>query len=187
MNVLAVSDAQLVEQAQGGSAEAVGDLFDRHHQSIFRYVWSQVQNEQLAEDLTGEVFMRMVNHLPTYQLTEVPFRAWLYRIARNLIVDQRRSENGRLPTPLHHIQSITQPGQDPAAIAETQLTLDQVARALAQLAPLYREVIALRFLAGMPLRETAETLDKSVAAVKSIQHRGLTALRARLKQDKVII
>jgi RNA polymerase sigma-70 factor (ECF subfamily) len=185
VNVLALSDAQLVNRAKKGNTDAVGDLFDRHHRSIFRFVWSQVQDEQLAEDLTSEVFIRMVNHLPAYRLTEVPFRAWLYRIARNLIVDQHRLENGRLPTPLDNAKHIAQPGQDPAAIAENQLTLDQIGRALAQLEPSQRDVIALRFLADMSLREVAETLEKSIAAIKSIQHRALATLRARLKQDKV--
>jgi RNA polymerase sigma-70 factor (ECF subfamily) len=171
------NDADLVKRAQGGDVNAVGELYDRHHESIFRYVQSRVYDRDLAEDLTGEIFTRMVTSLPGYRLRGIPFRAWLYRIARNLVVDHYRKESGRVSVPLYHAESTGEAASNPAWIVEHKLTLERVQRALARLDPSQQEVVVLRFLLGLSLREVALTLNKTVAAVKSLQHRGLKALR----------
>ncbi len=181
-HVLDSSDADLVKRAQGGDVNAFGELYDRHHESIFRYVRLRVPDQGLAEDLTGEVFTRMVTGLPGYRLKGVPFRAWLYRIARNLVVDHYRREKGRLPVSLYQAESLSDTGSNPASIVERKLTLEQVQRALSSLDPSQREVVELRFLSGLSLGEAALTLGKTVAAIKSLQHRGLKALRVALEQ-----
>jgi RNA polymerase sigma-70 factor (ECF subfamily) len=177
------SDADLVRCAHGGDVNAVGQLYDRHHAHMFRYVWSRVHDRCLAEDLTGEIFTRMVVSLPGYRPTGVPFRSWLYRIAHNLVVDHYRKEGDHVLVPLSQARDLSREGSNPAAIAEHHLTVERVHRALDRLDPAQREVVVLRFLAGLSLREVALTLDKTVAAVKSLQHRGLVALRAGMKQE----
>jgi RNA polymerase sigma-70 factor (ECF subfamily) len=174
------SDADLVLDAQQGNVEAVGKLYDRHHTRIFRYLWSRVGDPRQAEDLTGEVFVRMVTHLPTYCPTEVAFCSWLYRIAHNLIVDDYRKQGGRRWVPIEQAEGMSEQRQDPAVMIEQKLTVECVERALRQIDPAQQEVVVLRFLIGLSLREVAAALDKSVAAVKSLQHRGLIALRAAL-------
>jgi RNA polymerase sigma-70 factor (ECF subfamily) len=176
------SDADLVRRAQGGDVDAIGDLYDRHYMQIFRYIWSRVRNERQAEDLTGDVFVRMVTGLPNYRPTNVPFRAWLYRIARNLTIDHHRKTGRRDLVPLYHAESLSRGENEPPAMVERLLTAERVGRALEALDPLQRDVVTLRFLAGLSLREVAATVDKTVAAVKSLQHRGLAALRAALKE-----
>ena len=177
------SDADLVRRAHRGDVDAVGQLYDRHHEHIFRYVCSRVRDGHLAEDLTGEIFTRMVVSLPDYRLTGVPFRAWLYRIAHNLIVDHYRKESGRVLVPLHDAEGQSEDGDNPVSAVERRLTMEQVRRALDRLDPVQREVVTLRFLAGLSLREVALAVDRTVDAVKSLQHRGLTTLRAALKQE----
>jgi RNA polymerase sigma-70 factor (ECF subfamily) len=125
----------------------------------------------------------MVVSLPAYCPTGAPFRSWLYRIAHNLVVDHYRKEGGHVLVPLAQAEGLSREGSNPAAIAEHHLAVERVHRALDILDPSQREVVALRFLAGLSLREVALTLDKTVAAVKSLQHRGLVALRAALKQE----
>jgi len=174
-------DNELVKRAQQGDSAAVGALYDRHHTAIFRFVWSRVSNQQLAEDLTGEIFTKMVISLPNYKINETPFRAWLYRIARNLVTDEFRKQNGKTAVPLQDVETMIGLGTSPDRIAEQNLTLDKVQDALANINPTQREIVELRFLAGFSLQEVAETLDYSVAAVKSHQHRGLKALRAALQ------
>ena len=176
-------DAELVARAQRGDVNAVGQLYDRHQARIFRYVRSRVHNNQLAQDLTGEVFLRMVAALPEYRITQAPFAAWLYSIARNLIADHYLKEGGRMAVPIQEVQHVIGEGTDPAAVVEQQLTLERVQRALERIDETQREVIRLRFLVGLSLREVAESLGKTVAAVKSLQHRGLLALRAALQQE----
>ena len=174
------SDVDLVKRAQGGDVEAVGELYDRHHTRIFRYLWSRLRDPHLAEDLTGEVFVRMVSDLPRYRLRGVPFQAWLYRIAHNLAVDHQRSQGRHPLVSLDDAESLKTEGQDPETRVERQLTVERVERAMETLDPTQREVIVLRFLVGLSLREAAATLDKTVGAIKSLQHRGLVALRATL-------
>ena len=175
------SDKELIVKAQKGESGAAGRLYDRHHLSIFRYIYARTSHRQVAEDLTGEVFIRMVRHLPNYEERGIPFRAWLYRIAGNLIKDYYR-RNKNVPLPLSVVEEIKAPVTAPDRIVEQVLTMASVQRALATIDETQRDVVILRFLAGMSLKEVALTLDKSVGAVKSLQHRGLAALRIALKQ-----
>jgi len=112
----------LVTRAQGGDAEAIGQLYDQHHEALFRYVWARVGERPLAEDLTGEVFMRMLNALPRYRATAAPFRAWLYQIARNLLVDHYRKMSGQSLAPLHEAETTGAEAGDIATLVEQQLT-----------------------------------------------------------------
>lgn len=182
-HVLNPSDADLVTRAQEGDVDAVGQLYDRHHERIFRYVWSRTSDRHVAEDLTGETFLRMVRHLPNYRSRGVPFTAWLYRIARNLIVDHHRSEAGRVPVPLATVEGSGAEMDDTGVVVERKLSVERIRQALAGLDPAQREVVELRFLAGLSLREVAQALDRSVAAVKSLQYRGLLALRLVLQHE----
>jgi RNA polymerase sigma-70 factor (ECF subfamily) len=164
--------------------DAFGELYDRHHRRIFRYVWGRVRDEQLAEDLTGEVFTRMVASLSTYRPTGAPFQVWLYRIAHNLVVDHYRKEGRRVIVPLDYVENLSVEKNDPLSVVERRLTLERVKNALTRLDPSQQEVVVLRFLAGLSLKEVALTLGRTVAAVKSLQHRGLVALRAALEQEQ---
>ncbi len=160
---------------------AIGELYDRHHAQIFRYMWSRVRERPLAEDLTGELFTRMVSNLASYRDQNVPFRAWLYRIARNLITDYYRKEGSRGTVPLIAAADVPANGRGPDAVVEHKLTMAGLEAALATIDPVQREVVVLRFLVGLPLQEVAHAMDKSVTAIKSLQHRGLKALRVALQ------
>ena len=173
-------DVELVKHAQQGNVQAAGQLYDQHHKEIFRYIWSRIGNKQQAEDLTGEVFMRMMVHLPGYRITSAPFRAWLYQIARNLITDTHRQASSRPSLPLEYAENVSS-DHDPDMMIEHTLAFEKVQLALDKIDPAQREVVEMRFLAGLSLNEVAATLDYSVSAVKSLQHRGLKALRAVLK------
>lgn len=176
-----IDDKTLVRQAQAGKTDAVAALYDHYHQHIFRYVISRVRHQHLAEDLTGEIFTRMVANLDSYEITGYPFRAWLYRIARNMIVDHFRRQETQQTVPLSDTDNLVDTDAQPAARVDGRLQLERVQAALAHIDPVQREVVVLRFIVGLPLKEVAIAVDKSVAAVKSLQHRGLKALRAALQ------
>ena len=173
-------DTALIKQAQAGNTDAIAQLYDRYHQRIFRYVWIHVHSLHLAEDLTGEVFTRMMSKLVTYRPTGVPFQAWLYRIAHNLIVDHYRKENRMTLVQLDRANHIRDEEDNPVAQVEQQLSVERVKLVLEELDPAQRDVVVLRFLMGLSLKEAAHTLGKTVASVKSLQHRGLKTLRAVL-------
>jgi RNA polymerase sigma-70 factor (ECF subfamily) len=172
----------VVTRAQRGEVDAIGALYDQHQEAIFRYLWARLGERQAAEDLTGDVFMRMIGALPNYR-PSAPFRAWLYRIARNRLIDHYR-RRAQSPLPLTHAEVKTAEA-DPITLAEHTLTIERLHRALAQLEEAQREVVALRFLSGLSLQETAAALDKTEAAIKALQHRGLAALRGLLMEEPV--
>jgi RNA polymerase sigma-70 factor, ECF subfamily len=175
------SDAELVERAQSGDPEAIGLLYDRHHTRIFRYVRARIFDTHLAQDLTGEVFLQMVAHLADYRVTAVPFSAWLYRIAHNHVVNHiGRKENQFQHLPLVYAGNLSRKEENPARLVEEQMVLEAVQQALERIDEIQREVIILRFWLGYSLKEVADMLDKTVAAVKAHQHRGLLALEMEM-------
>jgi len=116
-----------------------------------------------------------------------PARGWLLRCRGGLFlclpgVDHYRKEGGRSPVPLCCAQGLREREGDPALIVAQKLALERAQYALSRLDPSQQEVVVLRFLLGLSLREVALTMDRTVAAVKSLQHRGLKALRGALKQ-----
>lgn len=175
-------DLRLVNQAQSGDVEAVGLLFDKHYRSMFRYFYARVGQRQQAEDLAGELFTRMVHHLPSFQPSGVPFRAWLFRIASNLTMDHFRVGNGKELAPLEQATVVAQPEQNPVRQVERQMTSETLQATLETLVPEQRQVIILRFLAGLSLQETADVMERTLSAVKAMQHRGLKTMRATLAQ-----
>jgi RNA polymerase sigma-70 factor, ECF subfamily len=177
---LMTSDQQKAARVQSESPLAVEELYREHHEHIFRFIWSRVHDAQQAEDLTGEVFTRMIASLSGFRDRSLPFRAWLYRIARNLIIDQHRKESsaGAFTDIIDH----PNPQSSPEEQAEMTLSLERVKRALQKLDPEQREVVELRFLAELSLEEVSLVMNKSIPAVKALQHRGLDALRAHLKE-----
>jgi RNA polymerase sigma-70 factor, ECF subfamily len=167
-----------IELAQNGNPEAAGELYDHHHPAIFRYLFYRTGDRQIAEDLTGEVFLKMVQALPGFNGGITAFRAWLFQIARNLSIDHlRRSQahpNQSLGEDLHA------PGLDPEGATEGKLNDAALQAALRRLSNDQKDVILLRFIEGMPLAETARTLHKSEDAVKGLQRRALATLREAL-------
>ena len=186
-----VSDLELVRRAQSrqagtrSGAEAVGELYDRYHERIFRYLWARVSDKPLAEDLTAEVFMRMITHLdhfrpPAGLPPETAFQSWLYRIAHNLMVDHYRKQSRRQDVNLEQVEHQVGEHSSLAAAVEQSLLFDQVLEMLHKLSQEYQDVLILRFMLGMPAQEVAHVLEKSLAAVKIAQVRGLEKLRATL-------
>jgi RNA polymerase sigma-70 factor (ECF subfamily) len=174
------SDAELISRAQRGEVNAIGWLYDRHRESIFRYLWIRLDDRQLAEDLTGDVFMRMLDALPRYRQKGLPFRAWLYRIAHNLLIDHFRKMNHQTTVSLEVAEELGTDVEPGRTIEQRQLT-EQLQAALMRLEPTQSEVITMRFLAGLSLQETALALGKTEAAVKALQYRGLNGLRRALE------
>lgn len=178
-----LDDMELVKQAQSGSLTAVGELYDRHRLRIFRYIRFKTANTQIAQDLTGEVFLRMVDHLPSFQPRDVPFSAWLYRIAHNLTIKQGQQESKWAVVPLVHADHVSRNGDNPAHVVERQLEMEWVWQGLEKIDESQREVLILRFVAGLSLKETAAALERTVAAVKTLQHRGVLALQVALAYE----
>jgi len=173
----------VVALAQRGDTEAVGTLYDQHYPAILRYFRARLGDWHQAEDLTGDVFRRMLTGLPQYRPMGLPFRAWLFRIAHNVLIDLYRQESSRMSVSLRETDHQSGSQDDPAAVVEHKLTMEYAHRALAELDQTQRDVLALRFLSELSLKETALALGKTEDAIKALQRRGLAALRLTLAQD----
>lgn len=173
----------LIQQARQGNAAAVSALYREFSPAIYRYVAYRVPTEADAEDLTAEVFLKMVEALPAYQPTGAPFEAWLYRIAAARVADFHRRVNRREVTALSDTLA------DDAPAPEEQLQqLGEHATlrdALAQLSDEHQLILLLRFVENKSHREVAQVLGKSESAVKTAQYRALTRLTELLgRADK---
>jgi RNA polymerase sigma-70 factor (ECF subfamily) len=178
--MLPPSGAELVTLAQQGDEQAIGALYDLHCQAVLRYFQARLGHPQTAEDLTGEVFRRMLTGLPGYRGVDLPFRAWLFRIAHNLLIDHYRRETRHMEVPLKEMEPVAREESDPVSTVEQKLTMEHAFQALSNLEPSQRDALALRFLSGLSLKETAFAMGKTEDAIKALQRRGLAALRLRL-------
>jgi RNA polymerase sigma-70 factor (ECF subfamily) len=172
----------VVTRAQQGDSAALAALYDQHYSLIYGYLRARLGDRHAVEDLAGEVFQRMLTGLAAYRPQGLPFRAWLVRIAHNLLVDHyRRAGRGWV---VEWDERLPAASPDPTHEAEHNLTLEQVYRALAGLDEHQREAVTLRFLSGLSLRETALALGKTENAIKALQRRGLAALRQALRNSR---
>ena len=172
----------LVERAQNGQREALEELYLLHFDRIYSYLHLSVGNRHDAEDLTTQTFLRMLEAIGRFRWREVPFSAWLFRIAHNLAMDHFRA-NRRVQAE----ETVPElPGSEESS-AEDQ-AFDSMGRAgmlemIERLSPEQRQVLTLKFLYGFSNGEVAAILEKTEGAVKSLQHRALASLQRHLSRS----
>jgi len=173
--------ARILKRAQEGDQAAFELLYEQFANPLFRYLYIRCGNIVLAEDLTGELWVRVVTHLKTFRNTstqpEVAFAAWLYRIARNLLIDASR-HSSRRNEPLPEKMATDEPALDDHVIAWEEH--QEVQDALRKLTIDQQEVIVLRFVEQRSVAEVAALTGRSEGAVKIMQHRALRSLARRL-------
>jgi RNA polymerase sigma-70 factor (ECF subfamily) len=182
-----VSDQELVrlQRARTFDQTTLAQIYDEFHQPIYRYIYRQVSDIETARDLTSEVFNRFLKALKNHKGPDQNLQAWLYRTAYNCVVDHYRRQQHRQHLALK--EELVDARDNPEQVAEDHISAQAVRAALHHLTPDQQQVITLKFLEGLSNQETADILDKPVGAVKSLQHRALTALQRRLNavQEKV--
>ena len=169
---------ELVAAAKAGDAEAFGRLFDHFHEPVHRYVAARVRRPSDAEDLAQLVFVKALEALPRYEQRGVPFGGWLFRLARNVVIDHIRTHREHVELDALTERPDQQAGPEAQVLARHEM--DAVAAALAELTEEQRDAIALRFFAGLSAREAAEAMGKQEGTVRGIQFRAIAALRRRL-------
>ncbi len=171
----------LVDAARAGSEAALSELYTLYFPRVYRYILARTGNTYDAEDLAEEVFMRVLDAIERFQWREAPFSAWLFRIAHNAVISQRRKDGARgRPTPLS--EGLAVDTQGPAELVENRLALNEIMRAAQGLPEAQRRVISLRFAAGLSVAETARVMGKGEGNVKVIQHKAIAKLREMLGQ-----
>lgn len=174
------NESHLIEKAKAYDEEALSELYRRYANAIFRYVYYRVGDQAIAEDVVGDVFVRALEGLPSYQDTGRPFEAWLYRIAHARVVDHYRRQGRRRFTTLDERLSAGEE-TDPHRLTAAQDDARRAWTAVNHLTEDQQQVISLRFIAGCSTAEVAGLLGKTEGAVKALQHRALASLRRLLE------
>ena len=168
-------EQNLAQRAKQGDKEAFARLYEGHFDRIYRYLVLRVGNKAEAEDMTQQVFVRAFESIPSFRWKGVPFSAWLYRIAHNLVVDHIRKQKRRPTVPFE--ESLAVSDSNPWQEVERRLDFEQVVSATGRLTEAQREVISLRFAGGLSVAEAARVMAKSEGAVKALQHSAIVTLR----------
>jgi RNA polymerase sigma-70 factor, ECF subfamily len=177
----AVQDERdLILRAQAYEPAAFAEIYERFYQGIFNYTFYRLGDEPLAEDITAEVFVKALEAIDTYTFRGIPFSAWLYRIANNMVTDHFRRKPRHNHLPLEETQIATD--DNPNDMMERGFTQRELQNALNLLTDEQQQVIILKFVDGMSNIEVAQVLGKTEGAIKSLQHRALASL-GRVLED----
>ena len=178
------NERQLVLQAQDGDAEAFGRIYDAYVERIYRFVFFRVDDQQTAEDITSQVFLKAWSNLNRFEFTHTPYIAWLYTIAHNTVIDHYRTR--KVTTALEDVQ-LSQPDDAEAVENQIDLTVEMktIKAAMQSLTDDQQQVLHLRFIEGMSNTEIAQQLGKREGAIRALQMRGLQALAKQLAEKMV--
>ncbi len=173
-------ERETVDRARSGDQTALADLYDWYMPRVYRYAVARLGNTVEAEDLTEEVFLKMLGGIGTFRWKDVPFSSWLFRIAHNHIVTYFRRNSQRGGATSEISEDMIDWRHDLAASVEQQMTIEEVRRATQQLPDAQREVIALRFAVGLSIADTAKVLGKREGNIKALQHKAVAKLQKLL-------
>jgi RNA polymerase sigma-70 factor (ECF subfamily) len=168
----------LVADARRGDEPAFTELYRRYADRVYRFCLFRVNRPADAEDLMQQTFVRAIEALPRYEERGLPFGAWLFRIARNAVIDFQRSCRDHVD-----LDALTLAGADPSIGDDTDglVERDALLGALAKLTPDQREVLGYRFFADLSARETGRLMDRDEATIRGLQARALEALRRQFR------
>ena len=180
-NLKRLSDIELVELAKTGDKDAFGELYERYLDKIYSYIYYRTGNHHDAEDLTARVFFRAMAHVESYTERGVPFQAWLYRIAHNLVANWHRDRGRRKVIPLDEFIAASLKSDSPDKQAEDQEERDALRAAIRRLPEERQQLLLLKFVDHLSNAEIGDIMNRSEGAIKSLYHRTLIALRDELQ------
>ncbi|TML38769.1 MAG: sigma-70 family RNA polymerase sigma factor [Actinobacteria bacterium] len=174
--------ARLVERGKQGNREALEELYLIHFDRIYSYLHMSVGNRHDAEDLTTQVFVKMLESIGKFRWRSAPFSAWLFRIAHNLAMDHFRATKRWQPE-----EEVPEPDPGDGSAAEEE-ALEAIGRQsmlelIEKLSHEQQQVLTLKFVFNFSNAEAATILDKTEGAIKSLQHRALASLQRQLDKN----
>src|SRR5207248_5064340 len=175
--------ARLVERGKQGNREALEELYLIHFDRVYSYLHMSVGNRHDAEDLTTQVFVKMLESIGKFRWRSAPFSAWLFRIAHNLAMDHFRANKRWQPE-----ENVPEP-EPPEDSAAEEEALESIGRQsmlelIEQLSHEQQQVLTLKFVFNFSNADAATILDKTEGAIKSLQHRALASLQRQLGQTE---
>jgi len=173
-------EARLVRHAKSGNSKAFAELYDACVERVYRYIYFRVTDDIAAEDITSQVFLKAWENLDRYQIGSSPFVAWLYTIARNLVIDFYRTKKGSVP--LDEITALPAKEQSPVEEVELRFSLQAMRDGLQALTDEQQQVLILKYIAGLPNENIAKLMNKREGAVRALQMRALQTLSKYMKE-----
>ena len=180
----AQDESVLVEQAKS-DPEAFGLLYEKYVQKIFNYVYYRTGNHHDAEDLTAKTFQRAMKHIARYEQRGVPFSAWLYRIAHNVVANWHRDRSRRKVIALDELALYHQRRQSPEGFVEEDEERRDLLKVIWRLPADRQQLLILKFVEGISNEEIGQIMGRSEGAIKSLYHRTLLALRKEMMPQSV--
>jgi RNA polymerase sigma-70 factor (ECF subfamily) len=175
-------EQRLVSRAIRRDSAAFGVLYETHLDRVYRYVYYRVGSAAEAEDLTEHVFLKAWEAIERYEARGVPFIAWLYRLAHNLVIDHYRAKRPTMP--LEDVAEAEEPGANILESVESQLDAEEVRLAVRKLSPEHQQLILLRFVEGLSHAEVAQITGKSEGATRVVQYRALQSLAKAMQGER---
>lgn len=182
--MLNLSDEDILVKASQGDSEAFGVLYDRYVTRIYNYIYYRTGNQHDAEDLTSRVFTRAMKHITNYQDRGVPFSAWLYRIAHNLVANWHRDNSKKHEVELEDNYWVSPESDMPESILEQSEDEVALLKMIRKLPEDRQTLLILKFVEHMSNAEIGTIMDRTEGAIKSLYHRTLLSLRDEMKNGE---
>ena len=176
-----LTDDEALLKAIAGDKDAFGILYERYVGRIYTYIYYRTGNTHDAEDLTARVFYRAIEHIGRYRQRGVPFSAWLYRIAHNLVANYHRDRQRRQEVPLDDVVNLQTKMDPPEMTMMNTLDLERLLRVIQSLSSERQELLVLKFVQELSNAEIGKIMRRSEGAIKSLYHRTLLSLRDDLE------
>ena len=176
-NLAELPEEDVILQAGEGDTEAFSFLYERYVTRIYNYIYYRTGNPYEAEDLTSRVFHRALGHIHHYSNRGVPFSAWLYRIAHNLVANWHRDNSRRNEVPLEDQTGLPHRAEHPEHALVNNQELESLLKVIRHLPAERQQLLILKFVEGMSNAEIAVIMMRSEGAIKSLYHRTLMTLR----------
>jgi RNA polymerase sigma-70 factor, ECF subfamily len=181
---LKYSDDEVLKLASSGDQEAFGELYDRYIDKIYSYIYYRTGNKQDAEDIASKVFSRAMKHITNYQDRGVPFSAWLYRIAHNLVANWHRDNSRKQEVVLEDYNNLQSKSEYPESQVLRFEEEAAILKLIQQLPEDRQQLILLKFVEHYSNTEIGVIMGKTEGAIKSLYHRTLTFLRDEINQEE---
>jgi RNA polymerase sigma-70 factor, ECF subfamily len=178
-SLLLQDEEGLVRRAQKQDSAAFAQLYEAYFDRIYRYIALRIRNEMEAEDITQQVFMKVLQSISSYKNKGVPFSSWVYRIAHNQVIDFLRQQNKKATVDIDGLP-LPDLGDDPQHKMEQEIDIEDLKKATRKLTVAQQEVLSLRFTGELSISQCAEIMGKSEGAIKALQHSAVLALRKAL-------
>jgi RNA polymerase sigma-70 factor, ECF subfamily len=177
-------ETTLVRQAKAGDSEAFTRLYDGYVERVYRYIYFRISDDIATEDLVSQVFLKAWQNLDRYKIGGSPYIAWLYTIARNLVIDHYRSK--REMVPLEEAIALPSDLQSPDEEAQLHFDLEALRDALQFLTGDQQQVLVLKYIAGLPNENIAKLMNKREGTIRGLQMRGLQILAKYMHHKEMV-